>query len=105
MIRPMRGQVVVRECHVAQFLWTPDANPRQVKTHQGVVLAMGAPARTPMSVDGERWIGGVEIPHGFEVGDVVQYHFEHHQEAWTMAWEDGSPATWLAQKNVDGVWS
>ena len=103
MIRPMRGQVVVRELHEAHFLWTPDPNPRQVKTHRGQVIAMGAPALTPKSFDGERWVGGVEIPHGFREGDIVQFHWSHNAEAFTMAWQDGEPASWLPQANIDAV--
>jgi hypothetical protein len=101
MVKVMRGQVVVREITEAHSLWMPDEAPRQVKTHRGVVLALGEPARTPVTWDGK---GGHEVPFGFAVGDVVQYHFEHHQEAWTMTWPaDGKPATWLAQHNVDAV--
>jgi co-chaperonin GroES (HSP10) len=92
----MRGQVVVREIEEKSSIWTPDPAPRQVKTHCGVVIAMGPPARTRK--------GRAEVPHGFRVGDVVQYHFEHHQETWTMPWPlDGKKVTWLAQHNVDGV--
>ena len=98
----MRGQVVVRELDVlgSTVLWTPEDGPRQRKTHRGRVLAMGAPARL---VD---LPGSPLVPFLFDVGDVVQYHFAHHQEAWTMPWPlDGKPCTWLAQANIDGVWS
>ena len=99
-IRPMRGQVVVRELvqqHSA-ILWTPEDRPRQVRTHRGRVLAMGPPSRLVDLPDAP------EVPWGFGVGDVIQYHFEHHQEAWTCPWpDDGLPATWLPQAFVDGV--
>lgn len=106
MIRPMRGQVVVREiAEKAAGLWTPDANPRHAQTHRGEVLALGPPATTPRSFDGDAWVGGREIAHGFRVGDVVQYHFTHNHDAFTMPWTDGGEATWLPQQNVDGVWT
>jgi co-chaperonin GroES (HSP10) len=97
VIRPMRGQVVVRlsEPPASAALWTPEARPRDVRTHRGVVLAMGPPARTA---------GGVEVEPGFAPGDVVQFHFEHHQETATNMWTDGEPATWIPQSSVDGVW-
>lgn len=96
-IRPMRGQVVVREERSATTtIWTPDPNKRNVKTHIGRVLALGPPARTSK---------GVEVPYGFEVGDVVQFHFEHNESLCTNTWEDGKPAVWIPQQDIDGVWS
>lgn len=95
MIRPLRGQVVIREIKEASgMLWTPEPDPRSVKTHRGVVLAMGAPARTSK---------GVEVPHGFQVGDVVQYHWVHRERDYTRPWTDGEPACWIPQECVDGV--
>jgi hypothetical protein len=101
-IRLMRGRVVVREETPAPsaVLWTPEQGPRQVKTHRGVVLGLGPPARLTEHPESP------EVPHGFEVGDVVQYHFGAvgTQAARTRAWVDGEPATWLTQAEVDGVW-
>ena len=94
-IRPLRGQVVIRETRPATYLWTPDPAQRQVHTHQGVVLALGPPARTPT---------GAEVEHGFAVGDLVQYHFTYLEKLALNAWEDGLPAHWVPQENVDGVW-
>jgi hypothetical protein len=71
------------------------ANPRETKTHTGVVLGMGAPSLTK---------GGAEVPQGFVVGDVVQYHFEHHQAAATRVWTDGKLAHVVPQWCVDAVW-
>ena len=96
MIRPLRGRVVVREVpRVTGPLWTPDPRPRDVTTHTGRVLALGPPARTA---------GGAEVPHGYRVGNTVQYHFTHLEKMATVTWEDGLPATWIPQENVDGVW-
>ena len=95
-IRPLRGQVVIRETKATTGpLWTPDPNPREVHTHTGRVLAMGPPARTPT---------GAEVAPGFQPGDLVQYHFTHNQENATNTWEDGALAHWIPQENVDGVW-
>ena len=101
-VRVMRGQVVVRELVDVNPFWLPEPSGWDKRTHRGIVLALGEPARTPVRWDGT---GGAEIPFGFRVGDIVQYHFEHHQDAWTQPWpDDGKPATWLAQSNVDAVW-
>jgi co-chaperonin GroES (HSP10) len=95
-IRLMRGQVVVRETtpKPSDTIWTPDPTARQVKTHRGIVLGVGPPALE---------FNAVEVPHGFNVGDEVIYHFQHHQDAHTRPWTDGRDATWLPQYCVDGV--
>ena len=103
MIRLMRGQVVVRELEEKSPIWRPDPSPRQVKTHRGEVLALGKPAQVQHYDTETQRSTFHEIPHGFKVGDVVQFHFEHHQEGWTVMWEDGKKATYLAQHNVDAV--
>lgn len=92
-ITPMRGQVVIRECKDRHTIWRP-SNPRDVKIHRGVVIALGAPMRTTK---------GAEVPHGFEVGDVVLYAFQHHERAWTNTWSDGESAHWIPQWCVSGV--
>ena len=98
----MRGQVVVRELDApaSAALWTPTPGQRQQRTHRGVVLGLGPPSRLtehPRSP---------EVPYGFGVGDVVQYHFGAvgTQAARTQTWSDGEPATWMAQAEIDGVW-
>lgn len=98
-IRLLPGQVVIREerREPSERLWTPTPGARETRTHTGRVLALGPPARLNGS--------GVEVPHGFVVGDLVQYHFTSHQDAATRTWPpDGKPATWVQQENVDGVW-
>ncbi len=96
MIRPMRGQVVIREIppQPSAQLWTPDPNPRQVTTHTGRVLALGPPARTA---------GGAEVPYGFGVGDLVLYRFTFLEKLSTNTWED-QPAHWVPQVDVTAVW-
>ena len=99
MIRPLRGQVVVRENEATRtgLLWHPAPGQRQVKTHRGVVLAMGPPAR-------DKW--GNEIAPGFKVGDEVSFHWEMNEEAHTREWpDDGKPACWVRQYAIDGVWA
>lgn len=98
-IRLMPGQVVIREepPEPSAALWTPEPGSRDVRTHTGRVLALGPPAR----VNGH----GAEVPHGFEVGDLVQYHFTSNREGATRIWPlDGQPATWIPQQNVDCVY-
>ncbi len=95
-IRLMRGQVVIRE-HAdrpSETIWTPERRQREITTHRGTVLAMGPPALI---------FDRYEVPYDFDVGDVVQYHFAHHREAWTHPWTDGKPATWVPQASVDAV--
>jgi hypothetical protein len=46
---------------------------------------------------------GVDIPHGFAVGDVVGFHFEGTEKGRIANWEDGKPALWMAQREVDYV--
>jgi co-chaperonin GroES (HSP10) len=90
---PLRGRAVVRELKPESILVLPDDSPREVKTHRGVVLALGPPA----------WKGDREVPWECEVGDVVQYHWEKQERAWTLPWTDGKPAAWLHQHEIDAV--
>jgi hypothetical protein len=94
-VRLMRGQVVVRELDApaSARLWTPAPGARQTTTHRGIVLGIG-----PHPAPG--------ASHGFEVGDVVQYHFGAvgTAKARTRSWTDGEPATWLTWEEVDAVW-
>lgn len=98
MIRLLRGRVAVREIVRGEYpgeIWMPSRDAYEVKTHRGVVIAKGEPA----IVHGKH-----EVPHGFEVGDVVQYHFTHLEKGWTVPWpEDGEPVTYVPQENVDAV--
>jgi hypothetical protein len=96
MIRLLRGQVVIRETSRPSIIWHPDPKQRQVHTHRGTVLGIGPPALHH----------GHEVIPEFRVGDDVSYHFSrHNQDAFTLPWpEDGKPATWVPQGDVDGVW-
>lgn len=96
MIRPMRGQVVIKELPptASAALWTPTPSARQTTTHTGRVLALGPPARTA---------GGVEVPYGFAVGDLVQFHYEFLEKMARNMWE-GEEAVWVPQSDCDGVW-
>jgi hypothetical protein len=99
-IRLMRGQVVVRELvKRASVIWSPDDDPksRTVKTHRGIVLQKGPPA---FLCDVE---GAPEVPHDFEVGDIVQFHVAHNLDAHTREWSDGQKALWLPQNAIDAV--
>jgi co-chaperonin GroES (HSP10) len=96
-IRPLRGQVVIREVERrSSVIWTPAPGQRDVRTHRGIVIAMGPPAR-------DKW--GNEIAHGFKGGDEVSFQWEMNEEAHRREWpEDGKPACWVRQYAVDGVW-
>jgi co-chaperonin GroES (HSP10) len=98
-IRPLRGQVVIREHHdPSGLIIAPpqfyDERAKRPSDHRGEVLAMGPPAQLP---------NGVEVPHGFEVGDTVLFHWEHHEAGNTREWSDGQPACWVPQWAVDAV--
>lgn len=108
MIRLMRGQVVVREVEKKSVIWTPEDKARSVKTHRGTVLGLGPPAlNCPMDKLGRctsLTCKHVEVPYMFGVGDTVQFHYAHHQEAHTRTWPpDGRLATWVPQGSVDAV--
>lgn len=99
-IRLFPGQVVVREDHAAQYkgaIVIPDtvmANERARKWHRGKVIAKGPPAT---------WHGHA-VPHGFDVGDEVLFHFAHHEKSRTRPWpHDGLDAVWLTQAEIDAV--
>lgn len=93
-IRLLRGQCVIRETKESgSFLHLIAPNPRDVKTHRGTVLAMGEPSQ----------VNGHDVPWGFEVGAVVQYHWEYMEKAFTRPWVDGEDASWLRQDCIDGV--
>lgn len=106
-IRLLRGRVVIREdlkADTRQYtsIIVPDVSTshdkdaiaRARKWHRGTVLAKGAPVLT---------CEGVEVPHGFEVGDDVLFHWEHYEAGFTRMWEDGEPACWVPQVCVDAV--
>jgi hypothetical protein len=95
-VRLLRGQVVVREEALRpSVIWSPDPKQRGQTTHRGRVIGMGPPAV----------LRGIEQPQDFAVGDLVQYHFSgHNQDAFTRTWpDDGLPATWVPQQDVDAV--
>lgn len=105
--RVLRGQVVVREeldaahAHYRHIVTLreregtdEDAERAARKFHIGRVLAMGPPATTSR---------GVEVPHGFAVGDRVVFVWTHLEKAWTRNWLDDEPAAWLPQQNVMAV--
>lgn len=71
-----------------------DAVARNRKWHRGVVLAKGAPAMTTK---------GVEVAHGFEVGDTVLFHWINYEKGFTRPWEDGELACWVPQVAIDAV--
>lgn len=108
-VRLLRGQVVIREdlsadtAHYKHIVVPgvdttndPNAVAKARKWHRGRVLAMGAPAMTSK---------GVEVPRGFEVGDMVIFHFVHREKSWTREWTDGQLAVWVPQDAVDAVLS
>lgn len=93
-IRPRRGFCVIRELRESSLLWRPDDNPREVRTHRGVVLAIGAPSL----------VNGHEVPWLFNVGDTVQFHFEETERGRTVTWpETGEEVKCIMQREVDGV--
>lgn len=72
--RLMRGRAAVVERDApSSILWTPRADDEDKKVYRGEVLALGLPGLTLRSFDGERWIGGVEVPWGVSVGAEVLF--------------------------------
>jgi hypothetical protein len=85
VIRPARGVVVIakaaeeagRELVRASGIVLPATVDRSelYPAHVGRVIAMGPPARTRLRWDWsqEDWVGDVEVPPAFAVGDTVVY--------------------------------
>lgn len=94
-LTPLRGRVVIREDKKRSgVIIDPGiANEREIKTHRGVVLALGPPVEA---------FPGVYVDHGFKVGDTVQFHFEGTEKGRIADW-DGEPALWMAQREIDAV--
>lgn len=94
-VRLLRGQCVIRESAegLSSVILTPGGNPRDVKTHRGVVLAMGKPSQ----------VNGHDVPWMFSVGDTVQFHWTYMEKAFTRPWVDGEKACWLRQDHIDAV--
>ena len=105
-VRPLRGQVVVREVNpndplgdaeAKGRLWTPDIvhGDRGRRIHLGEVIALGAPAL----------VGDTEVTFGFDVGARVYYSFNHLEKLTTRPWPiDGKDATWVPQQSVHAVY-
>lgn len=107
-ISPLRGRVVVRPTVPTQIGrivlppmyrdWQRDATKakgiKAMSSSRGRVLAMGAPARNA---------AGVEVPHGFKVGDEVIFVWTHNEANFTHPWEDGEESAWISQEEVQGV--
>ena len=109
-VTPRRGCVVVREDRRRSTVIIDPLieDPRYTTTHRGTVLAMGAPALGCLDVDKmgrcqSLTCKHVEVPHGFRVGDVVQFHFAGTEKGRTAPWTAGEPALWLAQPEIDAV--
>ena len=68
---------------------------RAKASHFATVLGMGPP------ILGDH---GYEVPHGFKVGDVVNYAIHINEKAHEdQVWEDGLPCVFIAQGHVNGV--
>lgn len=98
-IRLLPGQVVVRELLDRGTIIVPVTSEKlirsEARSHRGVVLAMGSPAKTP---------SGIEIPKGFSVGDIVYFHWIHNESKFTRPWPpDALDACWIPQEAIDAV--
>ena len=97
---PLRGRVVIREHKEASRIVTiidtrdPRGDLTVSRTHRGTVLAMGPPVLTD---------DGHEVPHGFAVGDVVQFHFEATESGRTTTWGEHEGVLVMAQREIDAV--
>jgi len=93
---PLRGRAVIREEKArSSVIVDPGiANEREIRTHRGLVLALGA----PVLLD-----SGAEVPWLCKPGDRVQFHFEATERGRTNVWEDGEPALYMAQREIDAV--
>ena len=96
----LRGRVVLRperpgfQSKILIDPYTREYREYEERTHRGVVVAMGPPVLTSQ---------GHETPHGFEVGDVVQFHYESTERGSRITWPDGSTCVVRAQREIDAV--
>jgi co-chaperonin GroES (HSP10) len=106
MMRLLRGRVLVREdlkadtdhflrIIVPDVFTTHDKDAVAVARtwHRGTVIQIGPPALTKK---------GVEVPHGFAVGDVVLFHWAHAERMWSLDLGEGVVVA-LPQDCVDVV--
>lgn len=107
-LRPLRGRALLREIYDASPIVTPDtvrANKRtgaaRLDIHRGVVLAMGAPARTK---------GGALVMPDYELGSEVLFVFalQGTEESRTMRMltpsaPAGEAVVWVAQQEIVAV--
>lgn len=107
-MKPLRGRVVIREHEPKQIgsIIVPDQahqNERDyqhsqglnaMSSHRATVLAIGAPMLTST---------GVEVPHGFGVGDEVVFVWHHNEQMNRQTWHDGKPCNWVTQSEVIAV--
>lgn len=96
----LRGRVVIRperagsESSSLIDPYVGEYREYQEKTHRGTVMALGPPVLTEQ---------GHEIPHGFSVGDVVQFHYESTEAGSRLIWTDGEVCVVRAQREIDAV--
>jgi len=101
-VTPLRGRVVIREIKDRYYglIQLPDSAlepSRSEKSHRGIVLAVGAPMFAKK--------GAREIPHGFQVGDIVHYVFaaQYAERGRTSTWHDDLPVVWMTQWEIIAV--
>lgn len=100
-IHLLRGRVAIRPDELTSYaIIVPGRDPKdRTGLRTGTVIAMGPPAETPRLWDGEQWVGGTEIPHGFKVGDRVAYRYGQIDVALP-----GEPlVAWCAQSEIEAV--
>lgn len=92
---PMRGRIVIREHkQTSSVIHLVDNDPRATVTHRGTVLAAGP----PVLLD-----SGAPVPLDFDVGDVVQFHFEATEKGRTTTWGEHEGVLVMAQREIDAV--
>ena len=100
--KPATGYCAVRDVTTAsKLIWTPEGKPREVRTHRGVIVALGDMPRT---------VTGARVPWEVRVGDVVQFHYNYHQGNRELDWPDtGESVVMLVADELDlvieEVWS
>lgn len=104
----LRGRVAIRQDdRVSSIIHDPwadrESRLRQQKSHRGVVVAMGAPAQTPI---------GAEGPTDFKVGDKVEFVFGAPNsggwgglvESARQGWWGEERVVWCAMEEIIAVW-
>ena len=96
--RPMRGQAYIEMTEEkSETIILPEANREDTKSHRGIVLALGPPARLTDHPD------SAQVPWGFDVGDEVIFVLAVWMDRMRILGMRGKRVAVVAQGEICGV--